>query len=504
MAAIADIIVDFFKRANRFKWLTLRATPTQGKALYKSQPCQVPFYHTRYKIDQVNLHYNITKIVLKFDEFLINEKFSDKEQLLEDIATELKKDIFISDPLEDLLNDLRSYLKTIKKEWLPNPEPNPWLKVKLSDYPLSEKIYSNSQKEMLQILVWTVREFKPRKILEIGSLFGHTLMLMMEACSGDFDSLLAIDPFRWYEWMENFVPDPEKYRSCKDLFRPFMDQVPNGWRDKIRVISEELGGYELSEADEKILRDQQFDFVFLDFTEKEHEFDRVWEHIEPQLIADHSLILVNGITRESIQFFTKIAPHLEAVAKPGLKEVKLFRYITETKQEEVLEKANNEEVCDSGDQGEEFEILGRKLNIQYDPEWSHHHENAFGQAIENLKASCHDDDANVVFIAAVEQYICEAEEILDRPWIGIVHNVVSYPELFYVPDLKRLCSPFYSPWLRYCKGLFTLTKVQEDYLKENLAKNLEFAIPIKRLKYPIAPSKRCSKDFQFKAGIHPG
>ena len=119
-------------------------------------------------------------------------------------------------------------------------------------------------------------------------------------------------------------------------------------------------------------------------------------------------------------------------------------------------------------------------------DWSHHHLNAFCLSIENLKKELHDESAHLTFIPAVEQEFCE-NEIPSKPWIGIIHNAQQSPDDFYVPDLNRLCSRKYRPWFKHCKGLFTLTNVQEEYLNKNLKS--DHIIPIQTIYYPIAEPK---------------
>jgi len=66
--------------------------------------------------------------------------------------------------------------------------------------------------------------------------------------------------------------------------------------------------------------------------------------------------------------------------------------------------------------------------------------------------------------------------------VGIIHSSIDHPDLYYVPDLKTLCfSNKYDFLMKNCLGLFTLTKQQCDYLRENL----KFKIPIINLYYPF-------------------
>lgn len=117
------------------------------------------------------------------------------------------------------------------------------------------------------------------------------------------------------------------------------------------------------------------------------------------------------------------------------------------------------------------------------PDWTHLNGNAFNAAIDELKSKleCHYSD--IVFVAAVENSICdEPNVLLTKRWVGIIHSTVTYGDSFYVPDLERLCSRRFDAMFRNCCGLFTLTDVQRNYLIDNL----KFKIPIQTILYPIA------------------
>uniref|UniRef100_A0A914Q996 Glycosyltransferase 2-like domain-containing protein n=1 Tax=Panagrolaimus davidi TaxID=227884 RepID=A0A914Q996_9BILA len=130
--------------------------------------------------------------------------------------------------------------------------------------------------------------------------------------------------------------------------------------------------------------------------------------------------------------------------------------------------------------------LPRKLKFVGDPEWNHHHQNAYQSAINALKERFHDDFAEVLFISAVEQYICDCEITPKQPWIGIIHGITKNDKRFYVPDLEKLCTKSrFKSWFKTCVGLFTLTSVQLDYLRNNLWP--EFKFPINQLFYPSFP-----------------
>ena len=79
-----------------------------------------------------------------------------------------------------------------------------------------------------------------------------------------------------------------------------------------------------------------------------------------------------------------------------------------------------------------------KFKFRSEPNWSHHHQNAFGAAILELHAQLHDENSPVLFIPAIEQFICDANNVPQQKWVGIIHSLVCNEDQFYVPDLKRL------------------------------------------------------------------
>ena len=135
--------------------------------------------------------------------------------------------------------------------------------------------------------------------------------------------------------------------------------------------------------------------------------------------------------------------------------------------------------------------LKRTLKFIGDPGWDHHHQNAFACAIDALRVALHSDHADVLFISAVEQYICDAETTPQQPWIGIIHGLPNCYDQFYVPDLHRLCTKArFRPWLRHCRGLLTLTSAQAAYLEQHLRPT--YCFPIVPVHYPCVPSAQVS------------
>ena len=115
---------------------------------------------------------------------------------------------------------------------------------------------------------------------------------------------------------------------------------------------------------------------------------------------------------------------------------------------------------------------------------------AFNQAVNELKSRLDNDKSKVVFVAAVENSICdEPQVLLTNKWIGIIHSTISYPDSFYVPDLERLCSGRFDRMLDNCLGLFTLTDVQRLYLLDHL----KIKIPIQTIFYPIVTQVKGKK-----------
>ena len=100
-------------------------------------------------------------------------------------------------------------------------------------------------------------------------------------------------------------------------------------------------------------------------------------------------------------------------------------------------------------------------------QWRHTQRSSWERIMNAFAAFLHHFQAPV----AVEVFLCDNEnsEFLRRPWIGFVHSTPKKSGQTWVPDLQRLCTgKEYLPALQHCVGLFALTSINAEYLREHL------------------------------------
>uniref|UniRef100_A0A914UQB0 Glycoside hydrolase family 5 domain-containing protein n=1 Tax=Plectus sambesii TaxID=2011161 RepID=A0A914UQB0_9BILA len=205
----------------------------------------------------------------------------------------------------------------------------------------------------------------------------------------------------------------------------------------------------------------------------------VWNDLVEYLLTENAAILLTNLNEHHLAFLTEVAGCFDIISKQD--NIRLYRrrlvmkMTTDTPYEEVQELWNTP--------------LPRKLRFEENPDWEHHHKNAFTSSIDALRNKLGNDNAEVLFIPAVEQFMCDSQATPVQPWIGIIHGVIDSNEHFYVPDLRKLCTQQrYQPWLRQCRGLITLTTDQAQFLKANLQD--KYGMPIVSVKYPFTAIER--------------
>ncbi|CAL8113046.1 unnamed protein product [Orchesella dallaii] len=358
------------------------------------------------------------------------------------------------------------------------PSRRPWLNVNLNDvmFSYSKTIPTTTDPETLQILVYLLQQHKPQTIWEIGSWMGHATALMSEVCNalGHRYRIFACDAYRWQSWMINFLESFDITQDGKSFLNVFKENI-KPYAENVEAV---LWPYDISKLPQT-LENQRPQFVFLDITQESEDIEYIWALIKQNLIPNETIILFNGLLHSSIPFFTKHSNELVAIAKPHT-IAKVFRYVSPDRSESPA--------LETYEDVENFmrKVIPIKRNLRFhtSPGWDHHHRNLFCKSIDVLKQKLHSDESPIVFVPAVEETMCDEPEIFyENQWIGIIHSVADHPELFYTPDLKRLCTrPRYLAALKNCRGLFTLTSFQAEYLKSHLPKN--FTFPIQRLLYP--------------------
>ncbi len=345
----------------------------------------------------------------------------------------------------------------------------PWLNVDLTleKFSRSRTIPTLCEELSTKFFAWIIEAFKPKTVLEIGCWFGHSSVLMLEAGKSHIREMYCTDIFEWYPWMNKFYKE-EDGKDSYDMLETFK-KVTQGFDDIITPVQWNI---EYGKTPD-VLAGKTFDFALIDFTTRGDELERGWKKIQQHLVPNETIVVFHGILKECCSFFVEHASELELIVNPPIR-AKAFKYLGTRNQEQQGAIENGLE---------QNKARSVKLKFEESPDWSHHHLNAFGQAIDNLRKELHDDNADVVFYPSVENGFCESDGPNNKPWIGIIHEVVENNDQFYVPDLKRLCSKRYRPWFQHCKGLFTLTHIQKEFLEKNL--KLEQVIPIQTLYYPI-------------------
>lgn len=430
-------------------------------------------------LTRAHVYITAVKLGIEAETILLHEKYDKVKFLLKNIKTCIAQ--ARGYPLEEAMkNFFLPYINYFESQGLlEQPAQRPWLSVNLNDsmYHNSRKIATTTDTETLQLLVWIINQQKPEIIWEMGSWMGHSTVLMAEVCSHLKlnHKIYACDAFRWQHWMYEYIPKSSKFVSDSRSFLEVFQRNVAAFASNIEPV---VWSYNITELP-TVLKGCMPQLVFLDITQDENELEQIWSMIETNLIPNETIILFNGLTNTSIPFFTKHSHELKPLAKPHT-IAKVFRFVNETF---TIKLKTYEDV-----QQMMQEIIPMKRNLKFykSPAWDHHHNNLFCESIEILKLQLHSDEEDIIFVPAVEETLCDdIESLYDNAWIGIIHSVEDYPEQFYTPDLKLLCTNGrYIAALKNCKGLFTLTSFQADYLRRNLPDCLQ-KFPIQKVHYPI-------------------
>ena len=115
---------------------------------------------------------------------------------------------------------------------------------------------------------------------------------------------------------------------------------------------------------------------------------------------------------------------------------------------------------------------------QYLTNWNH--QGVLSYVQKQLKSIVADD--GVLCISTLQELVLR-KKILEEPWIGFVHDVPQNNLLNY-PDLEHMViDECFVKSLPYCQGLFAMSHVVQEYLKQKL----EEKIPVAKICYPITP-----------------
>lgn len=471
---ICDVIDRFF---DPNLTLELKAEKKQSKEIVLVKPGKLRVESVQYNggdiehcSDRGTNLLDAVQATFEVDHHLTNERWDDRESLLKCMNDCIKNANKANAALvKEHFDPYITYLESQK-----NFEQSltcPWQSVNLNSsiYNAASQIATTTDMETLQMLCWLVKETKSKRILEIGCLFGHATILLaataLQVAEEDLPVIYALDGFKWQNWMRRYTPDInlQKDQSFKAMF----DQNVASFKNVVNAVTWEYSSNYLPAE----LQHEQLDLVFIDFTQEAEELEAVWKLISPTFVSNKTIVVVNGLSWKSIPFFAKFADEMEPVIQPHKTLSKAFLYKSKALPANTL-----------------MEIpLPRKLDFQVAPDWSHHHQNAFTAVIDKLKIEMDNSDSSTMFLPSVEEYLCEnADFQITKQWIGIIHEIPDNFDQFYVPDLRSLCSTKYIDELKLCKGLFTLTKCQANFLQENWPKEVPL-IPIHTLTYPYIP-----------------
>ena len=344
----------------------------------------------------------------------------------------------------------------------------PWTNINLTkgDLNLCSNTPTTTEPEVLQLLIWLVQRVQGiPHILELGSLFGASTAVLAVAAKQQSPRarVVAVDTFIWQEWMDKFYF--REKRKTDESFLDIFQRHTSFVSDIIQVVQCDIGS---DKFQTDTFNGIAFDIVFFDFTRDINEMETAWTHVRPHLKEGNSVIVVNSVTINTIPFLTNHHHELVPIAKPQGTAAKAYRYVNPTQEEENVGNIK----------------FRRRLRFLQSPDWNHHQGQAFNVAIDKIREQLHSPGADVDFIPAVEEFLCDFRDQILRPWVGIVHGVPE-DDMFYPPDMKGLCGKQYRSVMKLCCGLFTLTNVQTTYLQNSL--NTGRRIPICPLRLPMLP-----------------
>lgn len=125
----------------------------------------------------------------------------------------------------------------------------------------------------------------------------------------------------------------------------------------------------------------------------------------------------------------------------------------------------------------------RKINYSNPTKFSHHRDG--WSVASNPLLELHNSEGIVLFDWA--DRVFKDQKPINHPWCGFLHNVLQYPKeytakyankIFCLTDLVN--QDHFQDSLKHCKGLFTLTKHNANFLQRHLD------VPITSLYHPAS------------------
>eukprot|EP01038_Epipyxis_sp_PR26KG_P013088 gene13088-17542_t len=348
----------------------------------------------------------------------------------------------------------------------------PWIDFELPSTKEFENIPTTTSNQLLQFLGWLVKYHDAHCVFEVGTLFGKAAAIMANSINADVEdrSVFAIDTFSSpkkgiakFVKPQIIIPKGETMSMWQHFISPTIESL----RTKVIPIDGDILSIDITCSE---LGKMKADVVFIDFTRDLSELLLCISNLESTFVDGRTVVVINGFG--STLDFTPTIQSLKPLYKPNGMYCAAFLYKLEQKKKDL--------VSDSA-----LTCINSPIKFCDGPGWDHHHNNAFESAIQFLRSKYHNEAGNVLFIPAVEQWYCDFVEtdnncLINHDWVGVVHSVPDKAEVSYVPDLHVLCSKH--DILAKCRGLFTLTSVQANYLRINLPAG----IPVTQLYYPMA------------------
>lgn len=111
-----------------------------------------------------------------------------------------------------------------------------------------------------------------------------------------------------------------------------------------------------------------------------------------------------------------------------------------------------------------------------------HHRDGWNYATQEMD-KIHSPNSNILFLDWADKFF-KNEKLITKPWSGILHNVLCYPDIekyknviFSISDLIK--KDFFIESLNKCVGIFTLCKHTKEFLERNID------IPVENIKHPV-------------------
>lgn len=382
---------------------------------------------------------------------------------------------------EELRNSFTYYAQYLNKMRLQNHllsipiYRSPWLDFKL----LETNIRTTTPTEVQQLLCWLAVEYECHSVVELGPWLGSSTVQIIHAIR-QHDELpihyVALDGFRWQQWMNN-RGEPWQHRAAGRSFLAEFQANINQLvkKDENTIVIPIQLTYDTSKWSKlSNIFTKPIDLIYVDISDNEDELEKLWNSLRHQLIPNKTVIVIQtyGVAQGVCKFVEQHFADFKPLYKPA-EFAKAFLFV-DKEANEITNKTLTS-------------VASKKLNFVDSPsDWNHHRAGGFCTVIEKAKQQLHHHRAPTLFIPAVEQYFFENENGMNKPWIGIMHQVPTCNTVW-MPDIERLLhSPQFLSSLNYCQGLYTLSTYLRDYIQKRLPSHLVKTVPVSRLFYPLS------------------